>query len=147
DGTFSTNANPRKHFPAPGSYHARLTVTDLNGNTATGTVTIEARATFDRWRAAKFSPGELLNTNISGAMADADLYGINNRFEYAFGLDPKTRNTASNGLPRAVINDNLFTLTFTRLKAASDLSLLVEASTDLQSWMPATPSRVVDDGL
>lgn len=33
DGTFSTNRNPVKTFPAPGVYHARLTVTDNSGNT------------------------------------------------------------------------------------------------------------------
>ena len=43
DGTFATNANPNKIFPTPGTYQARLTVTDNNGNTATGTVTITAR--------------------------------------------------------------------------------------------------------
>lgn len=44
DGTFSTNANPVKVFPAPGTYHARLTVTDSSGNTAFGVVTITAAA-------------------------------------------------------------------------------------------------------
>ena len=44
DGMFSTNANPTKIFPAPGTYHARLTVTDTNGNTARGVVTINAVA-------------------------------------------------------------------------------------------------------
>ena len=40
DGTFSTNANPGKVFFLPGIFRARLTVTDTDGNTATGTVTI-----------------------------------------------------------------------------------------------------------
>ncbi|MEO7297603.1 MAG: PKD domain-containing protein [Verrucomicrobiota bacterium] len=44
DGMFSTNANPVKIFPAPGTYHARLTVTDTNGNTARGMVTVIAAA-------------------------------------------------------------------------------------------------------
>src|SRR5262249_13145330 len=92
DGLFSTTANPTKMFSAPGTYRARLAVTDTNGNVATGLVTIEAQATFDLWRAAKFLPNELSNTNISGALADPDLDGLNNRLEYAFGLDPKVRN-------------------------------------------------------
>ena len=147
DGTFSTNANPAKTFPAPGTYRARLTVTDINGNTATGVATIRAQATFDLWRAAKFLPGELSNPNFSGATADPDLDGINNRLEYALGLDPKVRNTAANGLPGAAISNGVFTLTFTRLKAASDVSLSVETSVDLQTWLPVTPAHVVDDGL
>ena len=147
DGTFSTNANPQKSFSAPGTYHARLTVTDTSGNTAKGVVTIHAQATIDLWRAAKFLPSELSNTNISGAASDPDLDGLNNRLEYALGLDPKVRNHATNGLPLATISNGVFTLTFTRLKVASDLSLTVEASSDLQTWTPATPSRVVDDGL
>lgn len=44
DAMFSTNANPTKIFPAPGTYHARLTVTDTNGNTACGVVTVTAAA-------------------------------------------------------------------------------------------------------
>lgn len=43
DGTFSTNANPAKMFFTPGMYQARLTVTDTNGNTALGTVTVRVR--------------------------------------------------------------------------------------------------------
>ena len=147
DGMFSTNANPTKVFPAPGTYRVRLTVTDTNGNVATGLVTVQARATFDLWRAVRFLPNELSNTNISGALADPDSDGINNRLEYAFGLDPKARNTAANGLPRAAISNGTFTLTYTRFKPASDLSLRVEMSSDLQTWTSATPSRVVDDGL
>ena len=44
DGMFSTSTNPQKIFPAPGRYRARLTVTDTNGNTARGVVTIIAAA-------------------------------------------------------------------------------------------------------
>jgi PKD repeat protein len=147
DGTFSTNANPAKLFPAPGPYRARLTVTDTNGNVATGVVTIQAQATFALWRAAKFPPGEHSNPNVSEPTADPDLDGINNRLEYALGLDPRVRNTATNGLPRAAISNGVFTLTYTSFTPASDLSLVVETSSNLQTWTPAAPSRVVDDGL
>jgi PKD repeat protein len=147
DGTFSTNANPRKIFPTPGVYRACLTVTDTNGNTATGVVLINAQATFDLWRQAKFSGSELSNTNISGAAADPDSDGINNRLEYAFGLDPKTRNTGTNGLPRAAISNGVFTLTFTRFKMTSDSGLAVETSSNLSNWSRITPARIADDGL
>jgi hypothetical protein len=147
DGMFSTNANPTKTFPAPGSYRARLTVTDTNGHVAKGTVTIRAQGTFALWQAAKFLPGELSNTNVSGLTADPDLDGVNNRLEYLLGLNPKLRNTATNGLPRASISNGVFRLTYTRFKTASDFSLSVETSADLQNWTPASPSRVADDGF
>jgi hypothetical protein len=57
DGTFSTNANPAKLFAAPGQYRARLTVTDNQGNTATGTVTVTVAAvalTSPTWSAGRF---------------------------------------------------------------------------------------------
>ena len=66
---------------------SRLTVTDANGNVATGAVT---RAKAVRVVAGNaIFPDELSNPNISGAMADPDLDGVNSRFEYALGLDPK----------------------------------------------------------
>jgi len=147
DGTFSTNANPRKLFPAPGTYHARLTVTDTNGNTAMGAVTVNAQATFALWQRAKFSSSELADPNISGAAADPDSDGITNRLEYALGLDPKVPNRATNGLPRAAVSNDVFSLTFTRLKAASDLTLNVETSDDLVNWTLDTPNHIIDNGL
>jgi hypothetical protein len=41
DGTFSTNRNPVKTFPAPGLYHAHVTVTDNSGNTTMATLAID----------------------------------------------------------------------------------------------------------
>ena len=64
DGMFSTNANPTKIFPAPGTQHARLTVTDTNGNTARGVVTIKAAAA--RLDAAQFLNNQL-QFNVSSA--------------------------------------------------------------------------------
>jgi len=147
DGTFSTNANPTKAFVAPGTYHARLTVTDTNGNTAAATVLINAQCTFDLWRRAKFLSNELTNASITAPTADPDLDGIENRLEYALGLEPKVRNMATNGLPRASLSNDVFSFTFTHLKPASDLRLISETSSDLQNWSTATPTRVQDDGL
>src|SRR5437867_282818 len=45
DGTFSTSANPVKTFFSPGSYQAHLTVTDTNGNTASGSLTVNVGMT------------------------------------------------------------------------------------------------------
>ncbi|HSU54575.1 MAG TPA: PKD domain-containing protein, partial [Candidatus Dormibacteraeota bacterium] len=93
DGDFATNANPIKTFRSPGVYHARLTVTDTNGNTAQGLVTITVNSKFDAWRAATFTAVELANTNISGASANPDGDRFPNLLEYAMGLEPKVSNS------------------------------------------------------
>jgi len=40
DGTYAYGANPFKYFPSPGSYNARVCVTDNQGNTARDQVTV-----------------------------------------------------------------------------------------------------------
>src|SRR5262249_237597 len=47
DGDFATNASPTKTFASPGTYHARLTVTDTNGNTGQGVVVVFVSSKFD----------------------------------------------------------------------------------------------------
>ncbi|MCI0744004.1 MAG: PKD domain-containing protein [Verrucomicrobia subdivision 3 bacterium] len=151
DATFSTNANPVKTFASPGTYRARLTVTDFNGNTGIGVVVLNVQATFDLWRQAKFSANELTNAAISGASADPDGDRVPNELEYVLGLDPKTANTAGNGLPKASIEDGHFTLTFSRFKAAADLRLRIEVSRDLRNWSSGEgfieELLVAEDGL
>lgn len=44
DGTFSTNANPTKIFKSAGTYIARVTVTDNNGNPVTRSLPVTAAA-------------------------------------------------------------------------------------------------------
>ena len=44
DGTFATNANPTKLFNTPGTYSARVTVTDNDGNTVTRSLPIAVAA-------------------------------------------------------------------------------------------------------
>src|SRR6185295_3942194 len=92
DGEFATNANPVKTFRSPGTYHPRLTVTDTNGNTAQGLITINVNSRFDAWQAGKFTAAELINTNVSGASANPDGDAFPNLLEYAMGLDPKAAN-------------------------------------------------------
>jgi PKD repeat protein len=137
DGGFSFDANPTKVFPAPGQYRARVTVTDNSGNTATGVVIINVTTTYELWRAAKF--GELSDLGVSGPAADPDSDGVVNELEYLLNLEPQAANSAVNGLPRASIVDDHFTLTFTRYRAASDRSLQVEWSPDLVTWNSGAP--------
>ena len=135
DGTFSTNTNPVKVFPAPGQYRARLTVTDNEGNTATGSVVVNVTSTFARWRQAKFSPAELADWHVSGADADPDGDGAVNKLEYALGLEPKVADPPAAIRPRPAIAGGQFTLNFSRYKAAADVVFVVEASADLITWV------------
>src|ERR1035441_7912208 len=68
----------------------------------------------------------------SGDSADPDHDGLSNLMEYALGLPPKD-STAANR-PYASIATGHLTLTYTRAKAAIDVSLVVEQSNDLVNW-------------
>jgi hypothetical protein len=146
DGTYSTNANPVKVFPAPGCYVAWLTVMDNQGNTAQGSVTVDARTTFALWRQAKFVGAQATNENVSGLTADADADGLSNQLEYLFGYEPRSANPPTD-FPRAAIQGGYFTLTYSRYEAASDFALAVEASDDLITWSAAEVELVSEVSL
>lgn len=145
DGDFATNANPVKTFRSPGIYQAQLTVTDTNGNTAQGLVTITVNSKFDSWRAGKFTPAELTNTNISGASANPDGDQFPNLLEYAMGLDPKASNSTST--VSATVSNGVFTISFPHYKPAADAPIALETSSDLMNWSTATTTQSLDLGL
>jgi PKD repeat protein len=145
DGDFATNANPVKTFPSPGTYHARLTMTDTNGNTAQGLVTVTVSSTFDFWRAGKFTPAELADSNFSGAAANPDGDSYPNLLEYAMGLDPKTPNP--DGTVNASVTQGIFQLSFPHFKPATDAPITVEASSDLLNWNSVTATQSLDLGI
>lgn len=91
---------------------------------------------FDAWRLRHFSPPELADPAQSGPDADPDGDGVLNLQEYALGLDPRTANVGANGLPRAEIRDGWFTFSYSRLKAATDVAILIERSGNLSEWNP-----------
>ncbi len=86
---------------------------------------------FDVWRKNNFTATELTNVSISGDFADPDGDGSVNLMEYALGLDPKI--AAVPTLSPRIVN-GYFTLTYTRLKSATDVSLVVEQSSNLLAW-------------
>ena len=144
DGEYATNANPTKVFSTPGLYRVRLTVTDTNGNTAQGGVTVSVGAKFDAWRAVKFTPAELADTSISGAPANPDADTFPNLLEYAMGQEPKTSTAAST--VRLVFTNGIFSLTFPHYTYATDATLTVEASPDLMTWSSVTVTQALDLG-
>lgn len=103
---------------------------------------------WDAWRWTRFSPQQLADPQTSGPDADPDSDGVSNLTEYALGLDPLRANRGSNGLPKAEFVHGHFTLTFTRSKAARDVTVQVETSDDLVSWTtgwPALEENVLSD--
>ena len=111
------------------------------------TVVIHDRP-IDAWRLASFTTAELADPSISGDLADPDHDGLSNLMEYALGLPPKAP-TATNR-PYASVATGYLTLTYTRAKAATDVSLVVEQSDDLATWHSGTnyvqQLSVVDQG-
>ena len=144
DGEFSTNFNPVKIFYTPGIYHVRHTVTDTNGNTAKGVVTVKVNSTYEFWAAAKFTTTEFTNTLISGYAANPDGDRYANLLEYAMGREPKTSDGST--FPTLLYTSNLVQLTYPHLKAAADVALTLEASPDLTNWATASPISILDSG-
>lgn len=142
DGEFSTNLNFTKTFYSPGVYHPRLTITATNGETAQGFTTVVVGAGFPAWCAAKFTPLELTDTNISGASANPDGDSFPNLLEYAMGLEPKTNTSADTF--KLTCTNGVFSLTFPHYKFATDAPLTLESSPDLQSWSSVTVTQMLD---
>jgi subtilisin family serine protease len=95
-------------------------------------------STYQSWRTANFTAGELGNSAISGDLADPDHDGICNLLEYSFNLLPKTANR--NGVPTGVIQDvsgtKYLSLTFRRQIGNPKLTYTPQTSSIVSStWL------------
>ena len=95
------------------------------------TITGLKATTYAGWRAANFSGANATNDSVSGVFADPNQDGIQNLLAYAMNLGPQVIGT--NGLPVSVIEQNTngnhyLTLTYTRTKAATDVSCFVQVT-------------------
>jgi hypothetical protein len=95
------------------------------------TVVIHDRP-IDAWRLASFTTAELADPSVCGDLADPDQDGLSNLLDYALGLPPKGPTSVNR--PYGSITNGYFTLTYTRAKAVTDVSLVVEQSSDLLNW-------------
>ena len=125
-----------------GPHTLRLRVTDTIGQTSFTEVQVTFGNQIAGWKREKFTLAEQNIPAISGDDADPDFDGLNNIGEYGLNLPPKT--SSSLGWPAVAIQDvsgtAYLTLTFTRVKWATDLTYIVEANDDLQGvWQQINP--------
>ena len=84
------------------------------------------------WQVGRFSAAELLDPAVCGALQNPDHDGICNLLKYAFHL--ARQNPDRTALPQITPMGDSFMLTYVRNKSATDLTYVVEVSTNLQSW-------------
>ena len=106
---------------------------------------IAPQLNFTSWQAARLSLGEINNPQLGGLNGDADFDGKRNLLEYSMGTPPRQADTVGASIEQV---GTVFSMTYPRLKAATDVSLHAFRSTDLAGWTNAgvTESLVSDDG-
>jgi hypothetical protein len=101
-------------------------------------VLIETLARYALWQQNNFTTTELADSGVSADTADPDADGLPNLIEYAFGANPRA--ASPDALPVAGISTDgtdgstHLTLTVRLDAAASDITPVVEVSSDLQTW-------------
>ena len=112
----------------------------LDSNQATTTVILPP---LQQWRLLNF--GTLNPADpVGGDTADPAGCGVPNLMRYALGLT--LGGTATDGLPVVSQTGGYLTLTFTRLRADTDITYQVEACNDLESWSKIWTSGTVPYG-
>jgi len=97
----------------------------------------EAAAPLGAWRYVNFVTNSS-NATVSGDAADPDSDRLSNLEEYSFNTDPLAAN-ATPIVSASLVATNgaqFLAMTFPLVTAASDITYRVEASADLQTWLP-----------
>ena len=94
--------------------------------------TLLVNSAFSSWAASYFTAGELADASRSGPTAVYGSDGLPNLVKYALGLDPKQNVTAA--LPSLTTTATDWVYTYTRPSNITDVTYVVEMSTDLSNW-------------
>jgi hypothetical protein len=105
-------------------------VSSATSNAALLTVTSPPASALETWRTTRFTTAQLANPAISGPTADPDGDDLPNLLEYALARDP----LAPESEPHVRITNIAPSLAIEFLRARSDLTYTVEASSDLATW-------------
>ncbi|MES2923814.1 MAG: hypothetical protein V4819_19830 [Verrucomicrobiota bacterium] len=91
---------------------------------------------FTVWRLEHFTIEELADVNISALSADPDGDSLTNAAEYAFGSDPRVRDSKSKLRTRRekVNGEFIFLLSYTRPKNALDVTYVAQFSKNTVTW-------------
>ncbi|HEX8679926.1 MAG TPA: sialidase family protein, partial [Chthoniobacterales bacterium] len=112
-------------------------------------VGIAPQLDYSSWEAARLSLAQINNPALGGKLGNADFDAKRNLLEYALGSSPADPDTS--GLTIGGVDGNTFTVTYPKLKGASDVSLHATASTNLTlgDWTSAdvTEMKIGDQGV
>ena len=122
-------------------YQYRVTARNSSGDSSASNVaSIITPGNFEGWKKLKFTTAELLDSAISGSLADPERDGITNLEEYAFDGNPKAANRQI--LPLGEIQNGHLVVTFTRMLDRTDISYTALAGSDLVAFTPVAKSTL-----
>jgi alpha-galactosidase len=122
---------------ASGTFAFTAQIADNDASTVTKDFGLIIFSQFSAWQTMEFTPSELADTSISGALADPDGDGLANLQEFATNRDPKTPNgpvMVTTTETDAEDGNSYFTGTYTRRKSAPGIIYHVEVSDNLMTW-------------
>ena len=139
-------------WASTGTNALRVSAANTSG-TGSAPLTVVVQTPYASWQNTVFTQAQLSNPAVSGDTASPAGDGIPNLMKYALNLNPWANGTG--GLPAGAIattgSGNYLDLTYTQSLAATDLTFLVQVSTDLKTWnsgagYTTAPSAVLNPG-
>ncbi len=102
--------------------------------------TVQPPTTFAEWQARHFTAAQLVDSAYSGTTADPDHDGLPNFLEYAFFHEPRTPDATA--IPNGSVTNGSLTLTYPRLRAATDLTITPQVSGGLSGPWQSGPEFI-----